>query len=565
MKPNPSRFALAPAPSPVEAPKAQAQPQQQPASLKEFVKRSFATCRSDEERNYVSKELQKVLAKVTAEGRLNVHKWELEPAIVYPQPVVTPVQKQPLKVDPMAAYGLPNSFGQGSATGVMGSVPSCDSNISIEGKKRKSRFEMDAPAPAPSPAKVEKAAKKPVLVNADLSTPAELKMREQRAFRFQQAEEQAPAPKKRRPSMDVVQPSNGEFDMESLKIVGTSQRLEKDYFRLTSAPQPSAVRPPAVLKKALQFIKTRWDNDEVDYIYMCSQLKSIRQDLMVQHAQDDFTVHVYETHARVALESDDLNEYNQCQTQLKQLYHMGFKGSEMEFVAYRILYYVNLLDNLQYSAGSTDTIFLLQSLTPEARGDPAVQHALAMHQAVYNDNYHRFFRLYGATPNMGSCIMDLMLDSMRIKALLRMNKGYKPNVDVHFVLKELAFDLSNPTSTNAGHETVSHDDLLQLVIHHTDLADKKEEKKEEVKEEPGKGKKKRKGKKKDAVVAQIGHPIQAMRHSDHTIQHIMQSNLFAGLQFLYKAGCKIYVEDGAIMWDTKTSTIRAAGDEKALL
>ena len=57
----------------------------------------------------------------------------------------------------------------------------------------------------------------------------------------------------------------------------------------------------------------------------------------------DFTVHVYETHSRVALESDDMNEYNQCQTQLKQLYSAGYQGCEMEFVAYRVLYYVYLL------------------------------------------------------------------------------------------------------------------------------------------------------------------------------------------------------------------------------
>ena len=51
----------------------------------------------------------------------------------------------------------------------------------------------------------------------------------------------------------------------------------------------------------------------------------------------DFTVETYETHARVALECEDLNEYNQCQTQLKQLYAAGLRSAadaEMEFIAY---------------------------------------------------------------------------------------------------------------------------------------------------------------------------------------------------------------------------------------
>jgi hypothetical protein len=77
-----------------------------------------------------------------------------------------------------------------------------------------------------------------------------------------------------------------EFDMESLKIVGTCVKLEKDYLRLTSAPHPSVVRPESVLWKALKLIKDKWADDIVDYVYMCSQLKSIRQDLTVQHIQN---------------------------------------------------------------------------------------------------------------------------------------------------------------------------------------------------------------------------------------------------------------------------------------
>lgn len=47
-----------------------------------------------------------------------------------------------------------------------------------------------------------------------------------------------------------------------------------------------------------------------------------------------------------------------------------------------------------------------------------MQHALQGRAAVRSHNYHQVFSLYRVTPNMGSFILDMMLDSLRLHKLV---------------------------------------------------------------------------------------------------------------------------------------------------
>jgi hypothetical protein len=41
-----------------------------------------------------------------------------------------------------------------------------------------------------------------------------------------------------------------------------------------------------VLKRWMMELKLKWRDEPMEYIYMCSQLKAVRQDLIVQHIQN---------------------------------------------------------------------------------------------------------------------------------------------------------------------------------------------------------------------------------------------------------------------------------------
>lgn len=115
----------------------------------------------------------------------------------------------------------------------------------------------------------------------------------------------------------------------------------------------------------------------------------------------------------------------QCQSQLKRLYREGNNGCYFEFSAYNLLCVMlhsnnkrDLLSSMAryHFVNSTIAtylvhkwtkfdIYIIFSLSKEAKQDGAVKHALAVHAAVSSGNYVIFFKLYKQGPNLNSCLM----------------------------------------------------------------------------------------------------------------------------------------------------------------
>ena len=62
---------------------------------------------------------------------------------------------------------------------------------------------------------------------------------------------------------EIAETLYDELGLNTEKIVGTCERLEKDYYRLTCAPKAADVRPLRVLEKALNDILTRWGTGDI--------------------------------------------------------------------------------------------------------------------------------------------------------------------------------------------------------------------------------------------------------------------------------------------------------------
>jgi hypothetical protein len=140
----------------------------------------------------------------------------------------------------------------------------------------------------------------------------------------------------------------------------------------------------------------------------------------VQGIKNATTAEVYQTHARIALEAKDKDEFNRCQSMLTDLYEDSdwnpsrrFKKNRKEFLAYKILYYL-------YANNWLDLSTLMNDLTPEDKANKGVQHALQVVSAYNTNNFHKFFQLYKSSPNMNAYVVDFFIDPVRTNAFKAM-------------------------------------------------------------------------------------------------------------------------------------------------
>ncbi|KAJ9466328.1 SAC3 family protein A [Diplonema papillatum] len=228
---------------------------------------------------------------------------------------------------------------------------------------------------------------------------------------------------------------------DHVPIVGECQDLEKVFTRSAAGLEhdPKTVRPLHVLKQALPYVLSQVSKKTSPEIYIYEQLKSIRQDLTVQHIFNDFTTYVYEIHARLCLDYADLGEFNACQAKLKAFHKrpdMVVSAENVhEFAAYRIMYCCLTKAHEQLASELVDLPEAILRL-------PIVRHSLSLLTALVPLNVELFDKCYNATPNKGKLLIDMFLPpprGLRMKMYLQMCKAYRPSLPLAHVKKCLLF------------------------------------------------------------------------------------------------------------------------------
>lgn len=306
------------------------EPANWPKELHSFISRSFSSANSHnlsaKQKTQFKSELKELINKAINEDKIHYNDWDKQSLPSLSGKGRLELYCNSIEEDFQAK--------QGQAQQAQQAQTHTHSAMAHPVAPPKKRNVFDSPPPIPKKRKIERDRSASPLVDyntrlrGDRNRMTSATRKQLRGQRFERELRASPS-------------ASSSIDTQDLNgvVVGTCKELEKNYFRLTSQPDPSKVRPEPVLKRALASLLKKYYKGQA-YNYLCDQLKAIRQDLTVQGIKTQLTVTTYEFHSKLAIENGDLGEFNQCHSQLKVLYEQNpaIATNEPEFMAYWILY-----------------------------------------------------------------------------------------------------------------------------------------------------------------------------------------------------------------------------------
>lgn len=323
-KPNPPVFPVGiPAPQAVEVRHLQAEKPVKgcPESLSRFITNAFLKCQSEDERRFIESALKTVIEEARRRGLYSEQNWDVVPLPLLPREQallsrqITPkvaVEAQPQR--------RKTKFSEANSREVFHIPNKVRRTTELSAPESKSLAKDEARTWAKDEAKSTAKNESRHIKKGKYA--AELK------FADREAKYCKPEAKRAEPKDSAIKTDSKKHD----KVVGTCTTLEKQYLRLTDEVDPTKVRPESVLKQALAHFKLLWRKQQINYEYFSEQLRSIRQvtltqDMTVQGVVNEFTVEVYQTHCRLALEASDIDQFTSCLGRLNELFMQGLNGN----------------------------------------------------------------------------------------------------------------------------------------------------------------------------------------------------------------------------------------------
>eukprot|EP00002_Diphylleia_rotans_P012531 TRINITY_DN2451_c0_g1_i5.p1 TRINITY_DN2451_c0_g1~~TRINITY_DN2451_c0_g1_i5.p1 ORF type:complete len:214 (+),score=32.10 TRINITY_DN2451_c0_g1_i5:57-698(+) len=199
-------------------------------------------------------------------------------------------------------------------------------------------------------------------------------------------------------------------------IVGTNKALWKSYTRLTESPKAEEIRPRSILQHAFEELSKCIG--EKTYAWISDQLRSMRQDLMVQGIRDDLTVRVYELHLELALQNNDLHSFHTCHAQLEDIYSVGLKG--------RLFHDVFCMSLIKKSIGGHQFLFRkhIKRFEMSIRENPLVISTATMLDLFSQKAWSKAFHMALKLPESWSSFLGPFLDQQRKLAITSFIIGF---------------------------------------------------------------------------------------------------------------------------------------------